>query len=128
MHTDPPERIGSIPLCFETFESVQNSVTDHRPSSRYNGVVSRHSCTADSPSEGCLMAEQRNADTSIETDVNRSLTVTISNTVGETIDKYTIVIPEGLSWRIAKMFLLEQVVFEFKSRVGPTLKAIGITK
>jgi hypothetical protein len=74
------------------------------------------------------MAEQRNADTSIETDVNRSLTVTISNTVGETIDKYTIVIPEGLSWRIAKMFLLEQVVFEFKSRVGPTLKAIGITK
>jgi hypothetical protein len=36
------------------------------------------------------------------------------------------VIPEGLSWHIAKMFVLERVVLEFKSRVGPTLKAIGI--
>jgi hypothetical protein len=29
-----------------------------------------------------------------------------------------------LSWRIAKMFVLERVMLEFKSRVGPTLKAI----
>jgi hypothetical protein len=42
--------------------------------------------------------------------------------------KYTIVIPEGLSWRIAKMFLLERAVLEFKSRVGPALKSIGIAK
>ena len=73
------------------------------------------------------MAEQCKTDTtSIGTGVIRSLTVTISNALGETIDKYTIVIPEGLSWRIAKMFVLERGVLEFKSRVGPTLKAIGI--
>ena len=74
------------------------------------------------------MTEQHKTDNSIGTRVMRSLTVTISNALGETIDKYTIVIPEGLSWRIAKMLLLERVVLEFKSRVGLVLKAIGIAK
>jgi hypothetical protein len=44
------------------------------------------------------MAEQCETDTTSIGTV-RSLTVTISNALDETIDKYTIVFPEGLSWR-----------------------------